>query len=364
MGQQLLWWTPGEAPVRGGAGRRRAAALLVLGVLALHAWLVGGLWFAPPPAPVPGRGGALHVRVVELAPARPVQRPGTLDPPAAGEATLPATPPVDEPQPRAGEGSRAPSAATAARLAAASAPRLAAASAPVPASAVQGAAVAPSPAAAGSAPPLYPTRLPPAGSWAYTLQRDGRSAPARLQWQHDGARYSAQLDAADAQLQWDSRGALDDAGLQPERFVDRRDRRRDAANFEREGGRIGYSGNAADQPAWRGSQDRLSLLLQLAAILDARRAPPAVGEAFLLHVSGARGDAALWRFEVQGPERITLADGSQRFALKLLREPTGPYDLRAEVWTDPGHHHLPLRARFTSGAHVLQLDAAAPPDAR
>jgi hypothetical protein len=355
MGQQLLWWTPGTAPARGGAGRRRAAVLLVLSVLGLHAWLVAGLWLAPLPPASPGRGGALRVRVLALPPARPVQAPAPLEAPATGDATPPATKPVDEPPARAGQGPRAPSVATAARRAAASTP--------LPASAASGSAVAQSPAAAGSAPPLYPTRLPPAGSWPYTLQRNGRSAPARLQWQHDGARYTAQLDADDAQLQWHSRGALDDAGLQPERFVDRRDRRRDAANFEREGGRIGYSGNAADQPAWRGSQDRLSLLLQLAAILDARRAPPAAGEVFLLHVSGARGDAALWRLEVQGPERITLADGSQRFALKLLREPTGPYDTRAELWTDPGNHHLPLRARFSNGAHVLELSAAASPDA-
>lgn len=325
------------------AGRRRAAALLVLGVLALHAWFIAGAPFGPHAPPPPGRGGALQVRMVSPAVPAVVQPPVPADaaPPADGApavAPSPRVPPAPSPVPR-------PSAAAAAVTAAASTPAVAA------------------PSAAGSAPPLYPTRLPPTGEWAYVLQRNGRGGSARLSWQHDGERYSAQLDSADAQLQWQSQGGLDDAGLRPERFVDRRDRRRDAANFELDAGRIGYSGNGADQPAWRGSQDRLSLLLQLAAILDARRYSPAAGEVFVVHVSGARGDAALWRFEVQGPERLVLPDGRQRFALKLLREPTQPYDTRAEVWTDPAAHHLPLRLRLTNGAHVLELLMAAPPEA-
>jgi hypothetical protein len=66
---------------------------------------------------------------------------------------------------------------------------------------------------------------------------------------------------------------------------------------------------------------------------------------------------------VQGPERLVLPDGRQRFALKLVREPTQPYDTRAEVWTDPAAHHLPLRLRLTNGAHVMELMLAPAPDA-
>lgn len=324
-----------------GAGRRRAAALLVLGVLALHAWLVGGARNGRAPTPLPGRQGALQVRVV--APPAAAPAPEGIQPDRQPETPVPDT--VPAPPRKALPRSAAPGSKTTA-----------------PTAAVPPSANAAAPAAAGSAPPLYPTHLPPAGEWTYALQRNGRSARATLSWQHDGERYRARLDAPDARLQWDSHGRLDDAGLAPERFVDRRDRRRDAASFEPEAGRIGYSANGADQPVWRGSQDRLSLLLQLAAILDARRSPPAAGEVFVVHVSGARGDAALWRFEVQGPERLVLPDGRQRFALKLQREPVQPYDTRAEVWADPDNHHLPLRVRFSNGAHVLELQPAAPVD--
>ena len=39
-----------------------------------------------------------------------------------------------------------------------------------------------------------------------------------------------------------------------------------------------------------------------------------------------------------------------------------PYDTRAEVWADPDNHHLPLRVRFSNGAHVLELQPAAQVD--
>jgi len=210
---------------------------------------------------------------------------------------------------------------------------------------------------AGSPLPLYRTKLPPSGEWPYRLRRAGQEGEARLQWQHDEQRYEARLEGRGEgrELQWVSAGTVGDHGLAPSRFVDRRDRRRQAANFDHEAGRIGYSGNTEERPLYPGGQDRLSAFVQLAAILQARRSPAAVGEEVVLQVSGARGDTEVWRFQVQGPERVTLADGSVRFALKLLREPTHPYDTRAEVWTDPAHHHLPLKLVMRNGEHVFEL---------
>jgi len=74
-----------------------------------------------------------------------------------------------------------------------------------------------------------------------------------------------------------------------------------------------------------------------------------------LFVSGARGDAAVWAFEVQGLEAVDTADGSRATALKLLREPQRPYDTRVEVWLDPRRHYLPLRCRLGNGAHFTEL---------
>ena len=324
------------------AGRRfpaPAAVALVL-VLLAHGWLLGAFGtLRPTLSPSPGVAPALQVRTLQP---RAVRAPPPPQLPApVPERSVAATPSRAEPAP-----GRSP------------APAGTPTPPPEDVSAADG---------GGSPVPVYRTRLPPSGAWTYRLRRGGREGEARLQWRHDAERYEARLSGGpdgEESLQWHSTGAIDAAGLAPGRFVDRRDRRREAANFDREAGRIGYSGRDGEQPLYPGSQDRLSLLLQLAAILEGRRTPAAVGEEVLVHVSGARGDSAVWRFEVQGPERVRLPDGSQRFALKLLREPAGPYDLRVEVWTDPGAGHLPLRVTMRNGPHELELLLQGPTDTR
>lgn len=203
-------------------------------------------------------------------------------------------------------------------------------------------------------PPLYPTRLPGALHWRYRFDRTGVPGSVELRWRPDGARYQAQM-RADAQgrlvFDWSSRGALAAHGMEPERFDDQRQARgRHSAEFERQARRIRYSGTPAEAVLAAGSQDRLSWLLQLAGVVAAEPARWQPGEPLELFVSGARGDAALWSFRVEGWETLAeLPNGPVR-ALKLLREPPRPYDIRAEVWLDPARQHMPVKAVFRNGA--------------
>ncbi len=269
--------------------------------------------------------------------------PGALPPPVA------ATPPAQAPPTARRLPAPSPAVAPAARTAQAvpdTAPA-AAASPPLAAEPDQSA------SAAVVDVPVYPTRLPPAGRWRYRLQRGLAVGTAELEWapQSDG-RYALQLRgqvAGATTIDWASQGLLDEAGVAPERLaVRRRGRDTHAVNFQREAGKITFSGPTYERPLLPGAQDRLSWMLQLPAIVAA--APERfVGQAsVVLWVVGARGDAEVWTFVVQGMDRV-----GDRPALKLLREPSRPYGIRAEVWLDPAEHHLPLRIVQTpAGAGV------------
>jgi hypothetical protein len=214
--------------------------------------------------------------------------------------------------------------------------------------------------------PVYPTALPPVGQWHYRLLHDGRAGAALLQWRRDGEHYSASLDASDAdgapQLAMNSRGRIDGAGLAPERFVDRRGRRSaQAANFQRDDGAITYSGPASRAPLPAGAQDRLSLWLQLAAIVAAEPGRWHVGSTIVTYASGAHGDAEVWRWQVQGLEPVDADSAASAPArggaqtLKLLRAAPRLYDTEAEAWLDPARGYLPRRLRWRNGAHVVEL---------
>ena len=72
---------------------------------------------------------------------------------------------------------------------------------------------------------------------------------------------------------------------------------------------------------------------------------------------GSRGDAQAWRFQVLGREPLDLPAGHAANTVRLLREPSRPFDTRAEVWLDPARGHLPVRAVFTTvpGGQPLEL---------
>jgi hypothetical protein len=205
--------------------------------------------------------------------------------------------------------------------------------------------------------PVYATRLPPPGRWRYRMRRGNATGEAELHWAlQDDAGYELRLEGrvdGVTQLEWASRGGIDAAGLAPLRFaLRRRGRDAQAANFQREAGKITFSGPTHEVPLPAGAQDRLSWMVQLPAVVDA--APERFGSGALieLFVVGARGDAAVWTFVVQGRETV-----AQMSALKVVREPRQLYDTRAEVWLDPGDHHLVLRAVLTQagGRAVLEL---------
>ena len=217
-----------------------------------------------------------------------------------------------------------------------------------------GPSAASSPLPGGTEVPVYATQFPAAQTLSYRLRRGPAQGSAELQWLPQGDRYVLQLNNllnGQPVLGSRSQGRIDAHGLAPERHSEsRRGRDVRAANFQRDTARITFSGPRAEYPLLAGVQDRLSWMLQLPAVLTANPALAAAGRELTLYVVGARGDATLWTFRIEGPATLTLPDGSSLPALHLHREPSRLYDTQVDVWLDPARQHLPVRVLLRNRA--------------
>jgi hypothetical protein len=179
------------------------------------------------------------------------------------------------------------------------------------------------------------------------VKKFGYSARAELLWLHDGNSYDARLEVSafllGSRVQT-STGRITAQGLAPTRFGDKT-RSELAAHFERDKGKISFSANTPDAPLLDGAQDRLSVFIQLGAMIagDPFKFPPATTIA--LPTVGAR-DAATWVFVIDGEENLDLPGGTQT-TLKLTRQPGLDYDQKVELWLAPALAYLPVRIRLT-----------------
>ncbi|MFM6986545.1 MAG: DUF3108 domain-containing protein [Hydrogenophaga sp.] len=207
---------------------------------------------------------------------------------------------------------------------------------------------------------LPPSTPPSSTTLLYELGGQVRgmhyTAEAQLHWHTDGERYEAELSIraflVGSRVQ-SSRGRVGPEGVMPERFGDRRRSSEKATHFDAPSQRIRFSSNAPDAPMLPGAQDRLSVFLQLAGLLQARPQAYPEGSHLDLQVAGS-GSADLWRFTV-GPIQMLDLPAGQVSARKLVREPRREHDSRVEVWLAPDLQHLPVRIRL-SEADGGQID--------
>ncbi len=219
---------------------------------------------------------------------------------------------------------------------------------------------------AGAPPP--PVRMPAPTRLAFDVNGQAKkfaySARAELLWQLDGNRYEARQEISaflvGARTQR-SVGTITEQGLLPEKFSDK-SRSEQAAHFDYAKGRVTFSANTPDAVAGPGVQDRLSLFIQLGAMLAADPGRFVPGTQITLTTVSARS-ADRWTFTVEGPETLDLPAGPTP-ALKLLRLPRKDYDQKAELWVAPGLGYLPVRIKLTQAngdfADLL-LRASSPP---
>lgn len=322
-----------------GTGRAGLLAVVVLVALAHGLALdrLSGAWSSAPATPAPAPHDPIPVRLVQLPPPAPAPQPAARSTPPR---VTPAPPRSAPPRPT---------------IEAPAAPDPAPTDADEPAAAPADGSLASSsrlqlqadPAPTASTPP--PVVLPPDADLAYQVQGQARglryTASGELRWRQADGRYelsmrlSAFLVGSRSQS---SAGQIDASGLLPERFTDRTRSER-AAHFDRSDGRIRFSNNAPDADLLPGAQDRLSVFIQLAGLLQAGSFE--AGETIELPVAGVGGSQA-WRFSVGERESLVLPAGDI-VARRLVREPVDAYDSRVEIWLAPEFGHLPVRLRIT-----------------
>ena len=360
---------------------RRALLLLTAAVLGLHALVLGlaahsGLPAAVSPAPV-----VFHTRTV--VPAAPAAVAATAAPPAAPAQPRPAAqrkprpsktapPPTEtglsDPPPSVDVATApAPTASAPDDTASqplpqavetvASAPEVPPAPTPLAAASDSHtpppgiAVLAPGGAPDGAGAPQVPVRLPPPARLDFEVRGQAKrlqySASAELVWQHDGQQYQARQEirvlflGSRAQT---SVGEITPLGLQPRRFGDR-SRSEKAAHFDFAQGQVTFSANNPAARIAPGAQDRLSVFLQLSAMLAAApQAYPAGTRIQVPTVSSRTAD--LWTFTIGDTETLDLPLGPVR-AVALERLPVRDYDQKAQVWLAPELDYLPVRIRIT-----------------
>lgn len=332
------------------ARRPRSGLLMVVaGVLLVHGALLGGVplvW--PGSALQPPR--ALPVLARQLAADRPVAEP------VAAAADVHTGPPSrTSPRPSSRPTSRASQ-----RVAPALAP------APAPAPGEAPAVSTESAPAASDAPtegdlPLYRTALPPPASLRYALTLGRLAGNAVLTWAPDGERYTASFEGRVAgltMLSQTSRGTIVPHGLEPERFTDRRPRRGElAVNFDAAAGKVSFSGPSSVLAHHAGLQDRLSWLLQLAAIVAAEPERLRDGATVSLHLIGLRGDAGVWVLRSTGAQTVETPAGPLD-SVRFVREPRGPYDGTVQLWLAAAPPHWPVRAVLGNGSEAGSFEWA------
>jgi hypothetical protein len=372
--------SPAPHPPRRHARRRALAGFAVL-VLLLHAMLIGGAdWAATAASPDPQTGVPMLVRTIASGPVPTEALPQA--PPPAPEPALPAAtrlaPPPIATAPksalRSGVGAEAgartadaPGAAASDRPSSDSQPRADAAAADRPAAPVETATPA-APAGSGPAsflaagqapPPVYRTRLSPPVTLRYEVQSGLFRGTGEIRWRPAGEAYELRLDARIGGLtllSQSSQGAIDGAGLAPLRFVDRRARRSaQAANFDRAAATISFSGPSTRWALLAGTQDQLSWMIQLAAIVAAGPDHAAEGGQVSMVVVSARGDADVRTFRYAGREDVATAAGRVR-AVKFVQDSRSAHDRSNEIWLDPERNYLPAHATQRNGAGESEFD--------
>ena len=193
----------------------------------------------------------------------------------------------------------------------------------------------------------YPGDVSLAFEGVFSRQGVQRKGVGQLQWKSDGVSYDMSLQASYfgiTLLSQSSVGSLAAQGLEPLRYGDRRGvRSEQAAHFRRENAQIEFSNNKPAAALLPGAQDRLSVIMQLAALLlgDAQRHLTA--KRIVLQVAGI-DDAQVWEFVIEGAEPVTLPT-KQVQALRLQRKPRDEFDQRLEIWLAAELGYLPVRIK-------------------
>ncbi len=181
-----------------------------------------------------------------------------------------------------------------------------------------------------------------------------------MKWQQADGKFSASSESRASLfgkvLEASSSGAVDQNGLMPAVFNDKRFRKEaTTTTFDRQSNTIRFSASAVTYPIKGGEQDRNSVIWQLIGTARGAEGKFKAGSEWRFFVVGQR-DAEQWVFKVGKSETLRTPQGEVR-AVHIVRAP--PPDARAQqldIWLAPSMEWYPVRLRFTDpdGEYIEQ----------
>jgi hypothetical protein len=198
-------------------------------------------------------------------------------------------------------------------------------------------------------PGRYLVRMPPSARLLYSVSRTRPGRPpasegeAQVVWEAEDGRYQLRVEGVLGLLE--SEGGGDDAGIAPLQASEHQDDGSDhITRFDRARGRIAFDTGSA--PLYLGSQDRASVLMQLAGIGLAQ--PEQMQDVVEVVIGGPDG-AEVARFQVLGSEQLATGAGTlDTVRLAELAQSAGARRARLELWLAPAHHWMPVQLRVTA----------------
>ncbi|HJV82216.1 DUF3108 domain-containing protein [Noviherbaspirillum sp.] len=201
----------------------------------------------------------------------------------------------------------------------------------------------------------YHVNIPPSVDLSYKIMSRQKGFPvegeAVVKWETADKKFSVANEAramlVGKILDARSEGVIDDYGLAPTSFTEKRFRKgATTTSFDRSAGVIRFSGSEDTYPLSGGEQDRSSAVWQLIAIARAAHGKFKPGSEWTFSVAG-RNDAHAWTFKVLKQEKIATALGTlNTLHVTRVHEPDSG-DQQIDIWLAPQQEWYPARIRYS-----------------
>ncbi|SFY28356.1 Protein of unknown function [Janthinobacterium lividum] len=209
-----------------------------------------------------------------------------------------------------------------------------------------------------------PYKLAPSADLVYSIKAKQRgialSGESVSNWRAGDGKYSLLAETKAALfgkiLEQRSEGTVDDYGLAPAQFVEKRFRK-DAATttFKRDSKTIVFSEGDDSYPLKGGEQDRNSTVWQLVSIARATPEKFTPGSEWSFFVAGRR-DAEPWTFKVVKQETVATGQGLVEAVHLIKAPPPDKKGQQVDLWLAPSLEWYPVKVTFADedGDYVEQ----------
>ena len=200
----------------------------------------------------------------------------------------------------------------------------------------------------------YDFDLPPSAELSYTIKARQKGFPidgnAVMRWTATDGKFTAENEVrailVGKILEAKSEGTIDDHGLAPITFTEKRFRKQPTTtSFDRETGTIRFSVSDLTFPIKGGEQDRNSIIWQLVAVARAAQGEFKPGSNWVFFVAGQR-DAEPWTFTVVKQEKILTPLGKVNTLHVSRVQPSDAKGQQLDIWLAPQREWYPVRLRF------------------